>query len=162
MAYVVQGKNCILYADRGGDYFPFACGQEFSLSETTEMIPTTTVGSGKFRTYMSRFSEWQMSVSGVMLLRKGSDYVALELFTDAVRENGLNIKAIWEDDEGALQELTGSVLFPEKSITATVGQITKWVANMQGNGDYTLGELDLSGVGSSGSVFSSEFDSVFG
>lgn len=146
MAYTVQGKNCILYGLRDGDYFPFACGQELTLSEDTEMIPTTTVNSGKFRTFLPRFSDWKLSLTGVFFLRKDSDYVALELFTDTIRSNGLDIKAVYTDDEGAFQVITGSVLFPSKSITATVGQLTKWASSMQGNGPYTIDELDTSGA----------------
>lgn len=144
--YVVQGKNAILYGLRDGDYVALLCGQEMGLSEETEMIPTTTVTSGKFRTFIPRFSTWTLSFSGLMLLRdgpSGTGYAALEFFTDAIRENGLDIKIIFTDDQDVTQELTGSVLFPSKSITGSVGQITKWAMNMQGNGEYTIAELVL-------------------
>jgi hypothetical protein len=144
--YVVQGRNAILYALKDAEYVPFLCGQEIGLNEETEIIPTTTVNSGKFRTFVPRFSTWTLSFSGVMLIRNGAagtGYAALELFTDTIRENGLDIKIIFTDDQGVYQELTGSVLFPSKSITGSVGQITKWAANMQGNGEYTITEFVL-------------------
>lgn len=141
--YAVQGKNCILYAYKDSEYIPFACGQELGITEDLEILPTTTVGSGKARTFMTRFYDWKLNISGVMMLRKEGGYAFLDLFTDEVRTNGLNIKAIFTDDQEVTQEFTGTVLFPSKSVTGTVGQIAKWTANMQGTGAYALNEFVL-------------------
>jgi hypothetical protein len=112
-----------------------------TLSEETELLPTTTIDSGEFRTFITRLSTWKLSLSCVFYLLDGSKWVATDLFTQSYRENGLAIKIVFTDQGGTYQQLTGNVFLPNKSITGTAGQIAKFNLEMIGSGAYTLGSV---------------------
>lgn len=141
---VVQGKNVLLAVSRNDtDYYPFACAQEVTLSEDTELLPTTTVNSSDFRTFTTRLSDWKLQHSGVLLLNKGSHYNFLDLFNATDRRQGLYVKVTYTDDTGASRVIKGKILLPSKSVTSTVGQLAKWAAEMQGTGPYVLADIPI-------------------
>jgi hypothetical protein len=143
---LVQGKNALLSVSRNAqDYYPFACAQEVTLSEETELLPTTTATSGEYRTYTTRLSSWKLSHAGVLLLSKSSFLGFPDIFNPADRRAGLYVRVRFVADDGTEKIFQGKVLLPSKSITGTVSQLTKWTAEMQGTGPYTISNVETPG-----------------
>lgn len=142
MAEIVLGKQYYLtaYIPSLSGYYPFACLQEVSLSVSTEMIPTTTVDSGLYRTFEPRLSEWKLSASGVMILRDldASYNYALDSILQQVRREGYDIRLLWTDNGGYTRHIEGHVFIPESVFTGTAGQIGKFSIEMQGSGPLTI------------------------
>jgi hypothetical protein len=145
MAHPIDALKYKVYGFKDGDYYPFACSQSMELAEETDIIPTTTVGTGKRRTFTTGFTSATLSLGGVMFLRDlaSTKWVILEFFNDALITSGLDIKIEWEDQQGVIQDLTGSVLIRRKQISGTVGQLTKWNIDFQFSGDTVISELVL-------------------
>jgi hypothetical protein len=142
MADIVLGKQYILsaYVPAQSGYYPFACLQEVSLSVSTELIPTTTVDSGLYRTFEPRLSEWKLSASGVMILRDvvNTYNFSLDSILAQVRREGYDIRLLWMDTSGYTRQIEGHVFIPESVFTGTAGQIGKWSIEMQGSGPLTI------------------------
>jgi hypothetical protein len=85
MAYPIDALTYKVYGYKDGEYYPFACSQSMELQEETDIIPTTTVGSGKRRTFTTGFTSSTLSLGGVMFLRDISEtkWVILEYFEQA-------------------------------------------------------------------------------
>lgn len=145
MAHPIDALKYKVYGYKDGGYYPFACSQSMELPEETEIIPTTTVGSGKRRTFTTGFTSATLSLGGVMFLRDlaNTKWVILEFFNDALITSGLDIKIEWEDQQGVIQSRTGSALIRSKTISGTVGQLTKWNIDFQFSGDMETSELVL-------------------
>lgn len=137
---IVRGGSVRLYAYNTDGYYLFACASEVSLTEDTEVLSTTSPASGKFRTFKTRLSDWKLSLKGVLFLRSQTEtrWVALDLFTDAIRKNGLAIKMVFTDESGYEKTMTGNVFIPSKSINASASMMAKFDIQMQGSGSYTL------------------------
>jgi hypothetical protein len=142
MADIVLGKQYYLaaYIPALSGYYPFACLQEVSLSVSTELIPTTTVDSGIYRTFEPRLSEWKISASGVLVLRDLIDSYnfPLESILYQIRRDGYDIRLLWTDTSGYVRQIEGHVFIPESTFTGTAGQIGKWSIEMQGSGALTI------------------------
>lgn len=138
----VQGKNAVIYAKAalGDEYRPFGCVQEVRLPIDTEMLETTTVDSGYWRTYQPRINGWKISFGGVLLLRDlaTSRYFALDLITEQVRLSGLFFKIIFTDDDGYSRNWTGFGFIPLAEIFKTSGSLSKWSGEVLGSGPFVL------------------------
>lgn len=137
---VVNGKDVRLYAYLLDGYYLFACASEMTLTEQTEVLSTTSPASGNFRTFRTRLSDWKLSLRGLLFLQSDASvmWMALDLYSDGVRQGGLPVKVKLTDESGLEKTITGNVFIPSKSITATAGSLAKWQSEFQGSGAYTL------------------------
>jgi hypothetical protein len=145
MAHPIDALKYKVYGFKDGDYYPFACSQSMELAEETDIIPTTTVGTGKRRTFTTGFTSATLSLGGVMFLRDLAEtkWHILEFFENALITSGLNILIEWKDQQDVIQNRTGSALIRSKTISGTVGQLTKWNIDFQFSGDMTTAEMIL-------------------
>lgn len=75
------------------------------------------------------------------LHRPESKWVALELFTDTVRQEGLDIRLLFLDVEGFYKTIDCHVYIPSKAITAAAGQLTKINVEFLVSGGLTISTL---------------------
>ena len=146
----LQGKKVVLYAKSAAidEYKPFGCSQSVTLRAETEMLDTTTVGSGFWKSIKPRISGWSISLAGVTLLRDlaTSRFFALDLITEQVRLNGLFLKIIFTDEGAFTRNFTGFAYIPLSEIVSTAGQLSKFSCEFIGSKDFILDDPS-SGVG---------------
>jgi hypothetical protein len=141
MAYAVQGRNVILRALKSGDYRVFACAQSVKLTVTTDLLETSTLTTGPFKTYSPLgLSDWKISLSGVLYLRDLSDTknFALETITEQVRNSGYDITLTFTDEGGYVNVFSGFVYIPLTEIFKETGSLAKYNVDFQGSGAFEI------------------------
>lgn len=143
MADVLQGKDCVLMAYKDGGYYPFVCAQTVDFNLSTELLPSTSINSGTYRTFQPRLSEWGISLSGVTRLRdtSASAVFVLDTIADQVRQSGMDIRLLLTDEGGYVRRLEGHVYIPQSNITGTVGQVSKFGTEFKGSGPLVLDQF---------------------
>ena len=137
---ILLGKNYLLSAYQTDGYYPPACLQEVRLIIRTELIPATHYNSPVWGAVQPRRSYWSISSSGVHILRDtGTTRVfALNLITDQVRQSGLDIRLIMQDEGGYTRTIEGHVYPESTEMGGVAGQLGKWVSELIGSGTLTL------------------------
>ena len=133
----------VLYADRGaGNYVAFACAQEINFLEEQDTHETTIITSGIDKTFIGGGMTRRASFRGLFYLKDADGkWIALELFTNAIRAAGLNIRILYKDTEGFQQSISCAVIIPSKSIGIVAGQIAKTSIEMLVSGALTLSAI---------------------
>jgi len=139
---IVKGKNVVLTAYFNGAYIPYACAQEVVINEDVEYLLSTTVGDGKTPRYKYRSFKNNVTLSGLTFLQKAGHFVILDLFTETVRETGIDIRILFTAEDGTTQLLGGNVVIPRKGITSAAEGFSKASFDMLVNGSLTPTSLE--------------------
>jgi hypothetical protein len=140
MADIVLGKDYLLTAYQTDGYYPIACLQEVRLIVSTELLPATHYNSPVWTAVQPRRSSWRLSSSGVHILRDQAEtkLFAYDLIRDQIRQSGLDIRLVTEDQGGYTRTIEGHVYPSETEIGGVAGQIGKWVTELIGSGTLTI------------------------
>jgi hypothetical protein len=112
----------------------FSCRQEVLLA--------TSVDSGNWRYKKLRnISEWNVSVSGLTKIDNTDGQVSFfYLLQQNIRGSEQIIQIMFEDSNGNIQVLEGTVLIPELSINANVGSFADATISFEGTGPVEITE----------------------
>lgn len=143
MSSPVQGNSCILKVFLAGDYLTVVCTKSFTLTVTSEVIETTTKGTGQFKTYDYNGISYTVSLDGILK------------FTDPLVENGimdllntqlgfieLSFKLYYTNPEGTVKILSGTAIITQTVITAAASQNVGGTVEFQGSGPFTIDAPD--------------------
>ena len=76
---LVAGSNYIIYIYDGGQWKPFCCARDGSMSIDTDTIETTVTGSGNYRTFEATVHSFTASLSGVVSLNVADQLTIADL-----------------------------------------------------------------------------------
>jgi len=136
----LTGENVLLEADLGGQWIPFACVTSLEFYYDTELIEKATVGLQGFKSYVSGMGEWGFTLSTVthVVPPSGTMYTVFDTLLLSLRKNGLDIRTIYQDNNGNLIEITGHVMIPHTGIASPVDGFSEDTIEMKGSGAFAL------------------------
>jgi hypothetical protein len=142
----VYGKDVVISAFKGDDYYPFACAEEVRINVKTELLPASAPGSGLWEEVRpSGRNSWAASLTGVTVLKDDNDtlWFPWELFKAQIRSSGLQVKFDFIDKNGFTKYATGFVYIPNSEINGVVGdgEFSRFTVEFVGSGP-----LDVEGL----------------
>lgn len=140
----VYGRDVVILAWKGDDYYPFACAEQVAIEMRSELIESTTGDSGawEYWEYTGRNS-WSARLKGTTVLQDSIDtlWFSWELFLLSVRSQKLDLKIMFTDKEGNEKYATGEGLIPVSSISGDADELSDYDLEIKGSG-----ALDMNGL----------------
>lgn len=135
---VVQGKNVMITAYNIDGYYGFYCAQTIDLTINTDQLPATNINGGGFRGFKPGKTEWEANLSGVLFVRDTSNknWTYADLTSEQARKNGLDLKFLFQNDNGNYEQFTGHANPETTTGSGTVGQVGKFSVKFKGDGGY--------------------------
>lgn len=144
----VHGKNVYVRALVGATttpvYVDFACATGMSMTVSTELIPATTVGNGRYRSYKPRLTDTQVTLTGITYIQKGNpgDYVtAFDTISETLRNEGLNLEITFSDEQMRTKVLRLFAWIPNTTINADVEDFSDFEITFQASGHYQIDDF---------------------
>lgn len=163
MSDIIRGIDCILYWRFRGEWRPIGCMKSWTLSTQAEKGETSTLQSGKFRTYRWVKNTWSVSMTGlvavpgqtkwsVALLRKGQ-FAGREIFI-----SGTYVK------DGYSEVYQGYVLVDNVDSNATFSTAADFSVEATGTGalHITADPFDPNDITQGGLLMMYPYDGVGG
>jgi predicted secreted protein len=143
----IHGSNVLVSIEIDGEFVPVLCAIDMTFSCEQEVVLATTIDSGKWRKKKLRgLSDWNVAVSGLSKIDNADGQVSFfYLLQENIRGSEQIIQMMFEDDDGNVQVLEGSVLIPSLSINANVNSFADVNVTFEGTGGVTI-EQPVSGV----------------
>ena len=126
-----------VFSTVAGDYVPFICCKDVSITFTPELINVTTVSSGKSNQYKARRYDYELSLNGISSILGSGRTV----FTMAAPTNLLAthlVRLTFEDEAGDTAVFSCSALLKTLNITGNQDVFSDFSYSFQGSGVYTL------------------------
>lgn len=135
----IEGKNVEFQALYNDEWIPFACQTSLDFYYDTELIEKTTVSSGRFKEWAAGLGEWGFALNLVTHAAPVTTMLTVfDTLLEALRKNGLDVRAIYEDTDGNMATITGHVLIPHTGITSAVEGFSEDDIELKGSGAFSL------------------------
>lgn len=141
---LVYGKDVVISLT--DDLFPFACARSITLTIDSDMIETSTTGSGNFRTYIPGALSFNGTIEGLAVINYGStsDFTIENLY--GFITSGQLFKLKWyEQDVNGLHFMSKEAMVYIESLTETASfdNVVTFSANFKGSGPITITNGDI-------------------
>lgn len=143
MRVPVMGRDVVISAWKGDNYYPFCAAEEVMLTMISEIIDSTTGNSGAWNYFdYSGKNNWNASLKGTTILQDAVDtlWFSWELFLLSVRSQKLDLKITFTDVNGNVKYCSGQGLIPESSIRGMADEFSDYDFKITGSGP-----LDMNG-----------------
>ena len=129
-----KGDIRVLYILSEGSYVPVGCLTSNNISETVEMLDTTTRESGGWRTNVPSTQEYNIPFDGIQEHNENG----IITYTDLKVLKRARTKIQWEIKGGGLPEDSGYGYITDLSEDNSVGEFLLFSGNIQGYGEPAL------------------------
>jgi predicted secreted protein len=138
----IHGKDCLLSIKIEDEFYPVLCAVDMTYSCRQEVLLATSADSGNWRYKKLRnLSEWNVSISGLTKVDNTDGQVSFfYLLQQNIRGSEQIIQIMFEDSNGNIQVLEGTVLIPELTINANVGSFADATISFEGTGSVEITE----------------------
>lgn len=139
----IHGTGVLFSLKVEDEFFPILCAVEMTLECSQEVLLATTAGTGIWRQKRLRqLSEWFMDVSGLSKIDNTDGQISFfYLLQENIRGSEQIIQAMYEDDMGNTQVLTGTVLIPTLRFSANVGSFADASVRFEGAGAMEIEDI---------------------
>lgn len=145
----IHGNNVLVSIQIDEEFIPVLCAIDMTFNCEQEVVLATTIDSGKWRKKRLReLSDWNVSVTGLSKIDNADGQVSFfYLLQENIRGSEQVIQMMFEDEDGNVQVLEGSVLIPSLSINGNVNSFADVNIVFEGTGAVTI-EQPVSDVAS--------------
>lgn len=134
----ILGKDCLLSLQVDGVYYPVLCATDISVSTREEIVLATSATSGGWRRKRIRgLGEWGIQLTGLSKVDNSDGQVSI-FYLMQNQKSAFLIMVLYEDDAGNTASVSGTVVIPEISLSAPVGDFISGVLTMEGDGEMFL------------------------
>lgn len=139
---VIKGKNVWLYwTDEDDVLKPMACMRSCTLTTLADLFETSTLGTGKWRTFRGNRVSWEVACEGLQSFDTN-------MTVSALRRIQLNMVPIFiaftaTDDNGITETYNGYVLVTSIESGSTYNDLYKYSIAAQGNGELILTDIPV-------------------
>jgi predicted secreted protein len=132
----VRGKDVVFYVDDSGTMKPVACARSASLTTTAEIGETSTLSSGKWKTFKGLKLSFTLSAAG--LVSYDINYSLAVLRQKQALLSALNFQFFGADSTGTQEKYSGSFIITDISTPTTYNANFEYSLDGQGTGELTI------------------------
>ena len=143
----VQGRDVIIQLNvDGSTYLEFGCAEDMSLERVAELVETSTISTGVFKTWDYQSLDYTINLSGLVLNDDPSVKV-WDLW--AQQENFLVVpyRMIFTDPDGIVKAIVGRLLVKSIAFSGPSEDLASSTIQLQGSGPTivldSVGEVEL-------------------
>lgn len=141
MTSVVFGSNVLFFITVDSVDIAVGCATSIQYEYENEIILKTDRNAGLFRKKRVRISDSRAAVSGLTSLVDNSETKSLfYFFQEGVRRSELNIKILFEDDDGVQKQITGAFIIQSIQVAGDPSAFSEFTINFEGTGSVTFSE----------------------
>lgn len=134
---LIQGSDCVIQFYVDTDYEGFVCATSFTLTTNTEVIETTTKGTGQWRAFKPNALTYSLSIAGLAKIDDTSS-TAFDLLEAQKGFTEVPFRIIFTDKEGTDKILEGTAIVLTTTFTANPSDYLNNTIEMQGTGEYFI------------------------
>ena len=131
MGKAVLGKNVDLIVNGQG----IACGKSCTMNTVTDMLPTTSRGTGEWNTFKPGGSSWTVGISGLVYIAESGKLATPDLYALKAARQAVGISYERVNNLGAYWRQEGAAFINSISDTGSVGEYATFEMQLQGSGE---------------------------
>lgn len=137
----VEGKDVLIEFIKDSVYVPYACAISVDAFYDREAIETSTVDSAGWAEFIYGFGTWGMTLNGVthIVPSEATGITVFELLQKQLNKETADIRVTFEDPNGNLKTLVGTVILPHIGISAGSEGFSEDEVELQGTGVPEIG-----------------------
>lgn len=141
MTSVVFGDNVLFFVTVSSVDIAIGCATSIQYEYENELILKTDRNAGLFRKKRVRISDCRASVTGLTSLVDNSETKSLfYFFQEGVRRSELDLKILFEDEDGVQKQITGSFLIQAIQVSGDPSAFSEFTINFEGTGDIAFSD----------------------
>lgn len=136
----IHGNNILVSIQIDEEFIPVLCAVSMTFNCSQEIVLATTIDSGKWRKKKLRnLSDWNVSVTGLTKIDNTDGQVSFFwLLQENIRGTEQTIQMMYDDEDGNIQVLEGTVLIPSLSLDGNVNSFADASITFEGSGSFTI------------------------
>lgn len=131
----VTGENVVVYFDILGEWTPYACAQNATISRTTEYIEISVSGNGSYMTVLPTKNSWTASIDGIVAIEETGSLTLADLVAKQFNHERVLLKYQRIDDATNLWIESGYAYITASSDTGNFGGMNTFSMEFQGTGE---------------------------
>lgn len=133
----VKGKDVLFQIFDGVGYTSYACATDCSIETSTELKSVKTIGDGNWGKYKAQKNDYQVSLSGVIVLDTAQ--AAFDLLNYQIQGLDVPFQMFFEDaDTGTISIIRGNMLANDSRLGGGSEGFASSDFSFQGNGAYQI------------------------
>lgn len=133
---LIRGGNAVLYINSSG-WKGYLCSRSFSITTNSDMIETSIVGSGNWRTYVASALNFSVSIDGLIAIETTTDFTIDELESLMINGTETDFKIEYEADSGMIYRKEFSGLIESIELTSSFDNVSTFAISIKGTGAIT-------------------------
>ncbi len=131
----VQGKDATLWFQKDGEFVPYMCASDITITIETEEVAIRTLGDGHYKKYASQSLSWKVDLNGLLQF-DADNFTAFDI-VDAQR-NFVNVivRVTFDDLTGNEKTIQGNAVVKTSALSASAGELVKADFNLLGSGAF--------------------------
>ena len=134
---MTKGENVILYIYDGGVWKGYACARNITFSATTELIETSSSGTGKYATFLPTKNSFSATIDGIVSFLVEDHLTYPDLVQRQLSHTLLLLRFQHTDDSGEVYTAECSMYITNSSDTAGYADMNFFTIELRGTGVIT-------------------------
>jgi len=134
---IVRGSDAVFNVDAGsGNFMPVCCARNISIVTSADLGETSTLGTGKWKTYKSLKMSFSISAGG--LVSFDMNYSIAALRQRQINGDSIAFQFLAHDANGLQEQYTGNFIITSISMPASYNTSVEYSLEGQGTGALTV------------------------
>lgn len=132
----IRGKDCVFWVRANGELKPICCARSASITTTADIAETSTLGSGKWKTFKGMKLSFTLNAAG--LVSFDMNYSIVTMRRKQIELMPLEFAFIGEDGNGLIEQYSGRFIITNINTPFTYNANFEYSLDGQGTGELLI------------------------